>query len=180
MMKLPPGLFSTTTLVFKFSAIFCATSRAWTSVPPPAGSPTIMRIGRLGKSCAAAAAGAASALSRRPANPGPRPKNAIAFSPELLRLDVGVLGDLGVDREFRRQILAPFGGLGRERLHALFAQRLDDAGVGDGFCHLVPKLLRDRRRRTGRSENSEPAVHLVVRKAGLLDGRHVGQRRRAL
>ena len=38
-MKLPPALFSTNTVVRRFSLIFCATSRAMTSVAPPARQP---------------------------------------------------------------------------------------------------------------------------------------------
>ncbi len=44
-MKLPPARFSTNTVVRRFSLIFCAISRAMTSVAPPAASPTMMRIG---------------------------------------------------------------------------------------------------------------------------------------
>ena len=44
-MKLPPALFSTNTVVRRFSLIFCAIRRAMTSVAPPAASPTMMRIG---------------------------------------------------------------------------------------------------------------------------------------
>ena len=85
-MKFPPGLFSTTTVVFMLSANFCATSRAWTSVPPPGASPTIIRIGRLEKSCASAGASAASAPSKRPADPNRRPKNVMAFLPNFYGL----------------------------------------------------------------------------------------------
>src|SRR5262245_7546786 len=51
-MKLPPARFSTKTVVRRFSLIFCATSRAMTSVAPPAASPTIILIGLPEKSCA--------------------------------------------------------------------------------------------------------------------------------
>jgi hypothetical protein len=44
-MKLPPARFSTNTVVRRLSLIFCATSRAMTSVAPPAASPTIILIG---------------------------------------------------------------------------------------------------------------------------------------
>ena len=44
-MKLPPTLFSTSTVVRMLSLIFCAISRAMTSVAPPAASPTSSRIG---------------------------------------------------------------------------------------------------------------------------------------
>src|SRR6476660_639701 len=51
-MKLPPTLFSTKTVVRRFSLIFWATRRAMTSVAPPAASPTRRRIGLPEKSCA--------------------------------------------------------------------------------------------------------------------------------
>ena len=46
-MKMPPARFSTNTVVFRLSLIFCATRRAITSVAPPAASPTMM-LDRLG------------------------------------------------------------------------------------------------------------------------------------
>src|SRR5215468_7238104 len=64
-MKLPPALFSTNTVVRRFSLIFCATSRAITSVAPPAASPTRTRIGLVGKSCACAAGEGASVTQAR-------------------------------------------------------------------------------------------------------------------
>ena len=56
-MKLPPTLFSTMTVVRRLSLIFCATSRAMTSVAPPADRPTSMRIGLPESSCAGAGIG---------------------------------------------------------------------------------------------------------------------------
>ena len=47
-MLLPPGRFSTKTLWPKLSCIFCATSRATMSVPPPAAKPTMILIARAG------------------------------------------------------------------------------------------------------------------------------------
>ena len=53
-MKLPPALFSTITVVRMLSLIFCAISRAITSVAPPADRPTMRRIGLPDSSCACA------------------------------------------------------------------------------------------------------------------------------
>ena len=44
-MKFPPVLFSTMTFMPMLALIFCATSRAVTSVPPPGDSATIRRMG---------------------------------------------------------------------------------------------------------------------------------------
>src|SRR5262245_12139991 len=63
-MKLPPARFSTKTVVRMFSLIFCATSRAMTSVAPPAASPTIILIGLPEKSCAFTARAGAQASAR--------------------------------------------------------------------------------------------------------------------
>ncbi|MNU02435.1 hypothetical protein D3C72_2461390 [compost metagenome] len=48
MMPLAPGRFSTTTDCFSASPSFCEIRRATTSVPPPGGNGTTMRIGLLG------------------------------------------------------------------------------------------------------------------------------------
>src|SRR5262245_58918351 len=68
--KIPPARFSTNTVVRRLSLIFCATSRAITSVAPPAASPTMSLIGFAESSCAGAAAGAS---STRPASRATRP-----------------------------------------------------------------------------------------------------------
>src|SRR5437763_3138697 len=52
-----PGLFSTTIGWPMRSDIFCPTSRAKKSVPPPAGYGTIRWIGLVGKVCAGALCG---------------------------------------------------------------------------------------------------------------------------
>jgi hypothetical protein len=55
-----PALFSTTTATPSASLSACIASRPVESVPPPGGSATMQRIGRLGQVSARAIAGAAS------------------------------------------------------------------------------------------------------------------------
>src|SRR5262245_13342654 len=89
-MKLPPALFSTKTVVRRFSLIFCATSRAITSVAPPAASPTRRRIGLLERSCAVAAGGGAQnriAQTRRPNTVRRCMRSALAMREAQLLLD---------------------------------------------------------------------------------------------
>src|SRR5215510_5618338 len=53
-MKIPPARFSTKTVLCRLSLTFCATSRAMTSVAPPAASPTMILIGLAEGACASA------------------------------------------------------------------------------------------------------------------------------
>ena len=81
-MKLPPALFSTMTFMPMLALIFCATSRAVTSVPPPArqrddqadrlAGLQLLRLRRLGSANAAA--------SRQRREPDPSTMDVIAAS----------------------------------------------------------------------------------------------------
>ena len=61
-----PGRFSTTTGCPRYSDNFCASTRAVTSVPPPAENPTITRTGFNGYVCAAAVHASSEAPATHP------------------------------------------------------------------------------------------------------------------
>src|SRR5262249_29987426 len=79
-MKLPPALFSTSTVMPMLWLIFCATRRAVTSVPPPAARPTISRIGLPACSSWARAGSVSTARSKRPAPRTARTRDVIVAS----------------------------------------------------------------------------------------------------
>src|SRR5215831_6099852 len=79
-----PGRFSTTTDCPRISESGRATMRAAMSVPPPGPKPTVMRIGRVGQSCAGAGAPASATTSTTASAgipmPAKYPRRAMASS----------------------------------------------------------------------------------------------------
>src|SRR5262249_4072368 len=200
-MKLPPALFSTKTVVRRFSLIFCATSRAITSVAPPAASPTRRRIGLLERSCAVAAGGGAQnriAQTRRPNTVRRCMRSSLAMREAqlfarrrrrhaarergLLRLDA-----MGVDElrpvcdlvlELRFQRIA--GGVAR--LDIEIGQPFAHARIRQGGRNGLVQLSLDGVRNSSGSEESEPEAQVYVRglDPGFFERRNVRQDGRTL
>src|SRR5262245_26818872 len=85
-MKLPPTLFSTSTVMRMLSLIFCATRRAMTSVAPPAASPTSRRIGLPVSSCAGADAGADASNAAAAIAPSIERRSQVAIVSSIISL----------------------------------------------------------------------------------------------
>src|SRR5690606_38582372 len=92
----------------------------------------------------------------------------------LLQLDPGVLDDLPVLRDLRRDVVTELVGSARGRVEAEAGEALLEIVEGDDLLHGLGKLLHDRAWRAARREDPPPGAEVVPFHAGLHEGRQLG------
>src|SRR5262245_18011837 len=193
----PPRLSMTSGWPSTFSTSF-AMIRALASVAPPGGKGTMRRIGRSGQACLAPGTGvcASTSVAGMNATSASVGKNTavrfrtVIFSSccrmsrrsglPLLQRNARLLDDMRPAGDIRADELIEFLPAHRRGIHHELAHALLEIGHAQDRSDIGLQLVEHGGGCGRRRAYAIPRIHFEVGEPGLLDRRHVGQRRGAL